>query len=73
MIVLKDRYDILSYNNQTTNTTKHIIMASASANSFSAAFDTISNRQPGAKGEIEEASSGSVRVDTFLSNPGHRT
>ena len=40
-------------------------MASASANSFSAAFDTISNRQRGAKGEIEEASSGSVRVDTF--------
>jgi len=40
-------------------------MASAAANSFSAAFDKMSNRQPGAKGELEEASSGSVRVDTF--------
>jgi len=40
-------------------------MTSTSTNSFSVAFDKMSNRRPGAKGEIEEASSGSVRVDTF--------
>ena len=39
-------------------------MASAT-NSFSAMFEKMSNRVPGMKGELEEASSGSVFVDVF--------
>ena len=40
-------------------------MASVATNSFSEMFDKMSNRVPGMKGELEEASSGCMRVDVF--------